>query len=325
MGLVDYETDNEDGDGDSRVLSSFSTVKGGNMFKPPPPKGGISNALFLENEITWTRSPGEVNASQMTGVLKRKVMSMELAMKRESKYRTKVECLKKQRRDESYQSPKTVQVVSSSTRTTETKKVPATNISRSPPQGVLSTRTVGIKRPPPTNLSGSTPHVKKSDSLESLKSHPPRTMEFKRASSSYQSCMSSQVRQSYDQESSEVQPAKSFRILGTSSANQSCSPPKLRQSHSQNALQVQPVIFCKECNVMCSGALNLMQHYQGKKHKARVEELKMNNGVKMGIEPVMCEVCNIQCMSEYNYREHLTGKKHASCLQAIEASRRLRS
>lgn len=99
------------------------------------------------------------------------------------------------------------------------------------------------------------------------------------------------------------------------------------------------------CQVLCSGAFNLRQHLEGRKHKGKIEELehirkcggeKANQHLqgaryreklqeleygKDGGEvlnwPKWCELCKLWCPSEYDFKQHLEGQKHAFRLKSI--------
>ncbi|KAK4568131.1 hypothetical protein RGQ29_003771 [Quercus rubra] len=79
-------------------------------------------------------------------------------------------------------------------------------------------------------------------------------------------------------------------------------------------------LFCKICQVQCSGAFNLEQHFKGRKHKAKVEELELNRkyGGEKANQLQCCELCKVTCMNETLLKLHLQGKKHKEKRQQLE-------
>lgn len=86
--------------------------------------------------------------------------------------------------------------------------------------------------------------------------------------------------------------------------------PKNHQSPS-NQQGVGPV--CRLCQVSCSSMFNLLQHRQGKQHKAKQESLK-NVGMKQN-QTFRCDVCRISCIDMTSLQQHRAGKKHAAQLR----------
>ncbi|KAL4633596.1 hypothetical protein ACB092_04G133500 [Castanea dentata] len=80
-------------------------------------------------------------------------------------------------------------------------------------------------------------------------------------------------------------------------------------------------LFCKICQVQCSSAFNLEQHFKGRKHKAKVEELELNRnyGGEKANQLQFCELCKVTCMNETLLKLHLQGKKHKEKLQQLES------
>ncbi|KAJ4713107.1 Zinc finger, U1-type [Melia azedarach] len=72
-------------------------------------------------------------------------------------------------------------------------------------------------------------------------------------------------------------------------------------------------IVCTICNVPCSSAYNYKQHIDGRKHKAKLEELKFDG--KLANKQRWCQVCKVWCMDDILFKMHLNGKKHKGELQ----------
>lgn len=105
-------------------------------------------------------------------------------------------------------------------------------------------------------------------------------------------------------------------------------PPQLPQHISRQIPLVKKAgMFCKACQIPCTGPLHYKQHCRGRKHRARVEEFKMlkrghkNNGGSRVVKPFWCDICRVQSTDEYGFSLHLNGKKHAICVQAINNAR----
>ena len=83
-------------------------------------------------------------------------------------------------------------------------------------------------------------------------------------------------------------------------------------------------LFCKICQVQCSSAFNLKQHFKGRKHKAKVEELELNRkyGGGKANQLQCCELCKVICMDETLLKQHFQGKKHKHKLQEAESLKR---
>ncbi|KAI3942019.1 hypothetical protein MKX01_030265 [Papaver californicum] len=102
-------------------------------------------------------------------------------------------------------------------------------------------------------------------------------------------------------------------------ANLTCSSP---QPEQQSYVPQTVNLWCKVCQVPCSGAFNFKQHCEGRKHtqkKRKIEGLKHLNNCedKKGLGPVLCDICSVPCTDGSAYRQHLDGKKHAACLKAF--------
>jgi hypothetical protein len=89
--------------------------------------------------------------------------------------------------------------------------------------------------------------------------------------------------------------------------------------------------FCKVCQVHCSGAFNLKQHVEGRKHKEKIEELEGarhreklhvleygKGGGEIPNQPKWCKLCKLWCPCEYNFKQHLEGQKHGLRLHAFQ-------
>ncbi|KAJ9677489.1 hypothetical protein PVL29_022467 [Vitis rotundifolia] len=110
------------------------------------------------------------------------------------------------------------------------------------------------------------------------------------------------------------------RKAPTSSFN--CQPRQMLQpvDHSNTLKTQRDDLFCKVCQVPCSGANSLKQHLLGQKHKDRLQNLtpSMNIGEEGAKQRLWCELCKIWCMNKNSFKDHLKGKKHQSRAQAME-------
>lgn len=101
--------------------------------------------------------------------------------------------------------------------------------------------------------------------------------------------------------------------------------PSSAPSHLANQRQNGPVplpegIFtCKVCQLDCKTGFNLLSHYQGHKHKAKLREVKgkeVAGGPMPNVAPranerrPYCDVCGIWCIDEYTYRLHFSCTNH---------------
>ncbi|PIA62940.1 hypothetical protein AQUCO_00200749v1 [Aquilegia coerulea] len=176
-------------------------------------------------------------------------------------------------------------------------------------------------------------------------SYAKQTLQIQPYSENHSSLPRPQVKQTLHIESSDnlscIPPSQVLRPYGQqtlqirSSQNISCIPQlQPQKSYTKRSLQKKPVsLFCKECQLACSSALTLKQHYKGKKHRSKIAELTLqrmesmeipNIGQNIAMAPLWCDVCNISCMNEHNYVEHLSGKKHIACLQAVNYAKSAR-
>ncbi|MCL7023434.1 hypothetical protein MKW94_014282 [Papaver nudicaule] len=78
-------------------------------------------------------------------------------------------------------------------------------------------------------------------------------------------------------------------------------------------------LFCKDCEVLCSGVKTLKMHYRGKRH-ATVVMLKRKHNANGGRE-LVCEICLVPCTDEDSLRRHLSGKKHAANVEKTRLSK----
>lgn len=83
-------------------------------------------------------------------------------------------------------------------------------------------------------------------------------------------------------------------------------------------------MFCKLCEVPCSGPFCLKQHLKGHKHKAKLQLLKMDrkNGGEQGNKQPRCDLCQILCTNEDGLKMHYQGQKHKAKLQALETGQK---
>ncbi|XP_024028171.1 zinc finger protein 346 [Morus notabilis] len=115
-------------------------------------------------------------------------------------------------------------------------------------------------------------------------------------------------------------------------------------------------LHCKLCNVVCSSGFNHVQHVNGQKHRAKLQELREHpssstilSGTKRkepgsisqtlplipipfhgnpGVEGTSadhrlhCELCNVMCSSGFNFEQHMNGQKHQAKLQELANGRR---
>ncbi|KAI3905781.1 hypothetical protein MKW92_028607, partial [Papaver armeniacum] len=80
------------------------------------------------------------------------------------------------------------------------------------------------------------------------------------------------------------------------------------QKVKQHIYQKNP-LYCKDCDVLCSGAKALKMHCRGKRHVTVVKRKKNAIG---GREELVCEVCLVGFTDRDSLRLHLSGKKHAA-------------
>ncbi|RZC87475.1 hypothetical protein C5167_036014 [Papaver somniferum] len=79
------------------------------------------------------------------------------------------------------------------------------------------------------------------------------------------------------------------------------------QKVKQHIYQKNP-LYCKDCDVLCSGAKALKMHCRGKRHVTVVKRKKNGTGGR----ELVCEVCLVGFTDRDSLRLHLSGKKHAA-------------
>ncbi|KAI3858972.1 hypothetical protein MKW98_028705, partial [Papaver atlanticum] len=79
------------------------------------------------------------------------------------------------------------------------------------------------------------------------------------------------------------------------------------QKVKQHIYQKNP-LYCKDCDVLCSGAKALKMHCRGKRHVTVVKRKKNATGGR----ELVCEVCLVGFTDRDSLRLHLSGKKHAA-------------
>ncbi|OIW05405.1 hypothetical protein TanjilG_28870 [Lupinus angustifolius] len=76
--------------------------------------------------------------------------------------------------------------------------------------------------------------------------------------------------------------------------------------------------WCEMCEVSCPNEALLKLHFDGKKHKAKLQKLKIS--MQGGEDPhkkKWCQLCKLWCMNECAFKQHLEGKKHIIQMHAI--------
>ncbi|XP_037543751.1 zinc finger protein 346 isoform X2 [Nematolebias whitei] len=77
-----------------------------------------------------------------------------------------------------------------------------------------------------------------------------------------------------------------------------------------------PDRYCSTCKASFNNPLMAQQHYEGKKHKKRMSQLKLFETYGPSTAPVStqngysCTICNIVLNSVEQYQSHITGAKH---------------
>ncbi|XP_034672944.1 zinc finger RNA-binding protein-like [Vitis riparia] len=82
--------------------------------------------------------------------------------------------------------------------------------------------------------------------------------------------------------------------------------------------------WCDLCKIWCINKYSLEQHFKGKKHQDNVQELELGGKEgqrKTNQVKLYCELCKLWCMDEYAFNQHLKGKKHILNLHAFEEKR----
>ncbi|KAL5723026.1 hypothetical protein ACHQM5_006472 [Ranunculus cassubicifolius] len=316
MGLVDYDTDTED--------------------------------PLISKKDSWVKTPGEVNPGEtMTvGGVTRKVISMEKAMKRELSFKTKLEVLQKKTQTV-LQKPSSIQGVTATAKTRNTGLqgiAPLDNISRTLPRNGGEShfqRTserreqevirAGVKRKnPPSNQSCPPPQ----HAAQLYPTHTPEKCEntnYKCKECDIICCGLVNLQDHYQGRKHKsrveelkiqngVSPMETKQLVYNiqDSSERSGAGANVRTDPVCIPQGPEPVRKCEVCNCICPGLANYNQHMKGKKHKTRLEQLKLgNDNVGGGTEPINCEICKVVCMNEFAYKQHQAGKKHAVALQAI--------
>ncbi|KAL2935277.1 Translation initiation factor IF-2 [Bienertia sinuspersici] len=90
-----------------------------------------------------------------------------------------------------------------------------------------------------------------------------------------------------------------------------------RSSDHQRKKGLPPGIFtCKVCQIDCTTGFNLLTHYQGQKHRARLRGVKGKEVDNVGATPKLnerrpyCDLCGIWCADEHTYRLHFSCPNH---------------
>lgn len=69
--------------------------------------------------------------------------------------------------------------------------------------------------------------------------------------------------------------------------------------------------WCEVCCIPCMNEDLLKMHFQGQKHKAKLQMLEISKqGVEAPNKPKWCALCKLWCSDEFAFRLHLGGKKH---------------
>lgn len=94
---------------------------------------------------------------------------------------------------------------------------------------------------------------------------------------------------------------------------QQCRQPQPHLSMSQRPLQHwHPPFWCNICKLNCESFANLKVHCRGRKHRAKLEEIRTGK-TKIPVpksEMLWCKECNIPCTTEMALAQHRAGKKH---------------
>ncbi|KAL9239497.1 hypothetical protein vseg_013811 [Gypsophila vaccaria] len=82
--------------------------------------------------------------------------------------------------------------------------------------------------------------------------------------------------------------------------------------------------FCLLCQIDCTTSYNLMMHYQGQRHKAKLQgdprgkAISGGNSLSTAKDRLYCKLCGIWCKDEFTFRFHLQCKNHILTLQQHE-------
>ncbi|XP_073111277.1 uncharacterized protein [Elaeis guineensis] len=156
---------------------------------------------------------------------------------------------------------------------------------------------------------------------------PPRRLQFKRPSLHRLQHVRPLLRPPYQKTSQQfgLQHRQTFpRARPQSQDWQHPSEKQLLDQQPQQFKAQQPFssqtapLWCDVCKVPCMTAFNLAQHQQGKKHKAKWEEVLGDKNTDKK-RPLWCNECSIPCMGEAAMAQHCVGKRHAARLLVIKA------
>ncbi|CAO2818547.1 unnamed protein product [Amaranthus hypochondriacus] len=112
-------------------------------------------------------------------------------------------------------------------------------------------------------------------------------------------------------------PPPSTTPTQTPSAGPSCSAAQRRKA----PVPLPDGVFtCKVCQIDCKTGFNLLNHYQGQKHKAKLRGTKGKEVASVAVSPApkvsdsdrrpYCDVCGIWCADEYTFRLHFNCTNH---------------
>nr|KYP35661.1 Zinc finger RNA-binding protein 2 [Cajanus cajan] len=81
--------------------------------------------------------------------------------------------------------------------------------------------------------------------------------------------------------------------------------------------------WCEVCSVMCMDDDLLKLHFQGQKHKTKLQMLEIiREGGEAPNTPKWCELCTLWCCDEFAFKQHLEGKKHILKLHAMKKEKK---
>ncbi|KAK9748099.1 hypothetical protein RND81_02G036000 [Saponaria officinalis] len=82
--------------------------------------------------------------------------------------------------------------------------------------------------------------------------------------------------------------------------------------------------YCLVCQIDCTTSYNLMMHYQGQRHKAKLQgdprgkTVSGGNSLSTAKDRLYCKLCGIWCKDEFTFRFHLQCKNHILTLHEYE-------
>ncbi|XP_074277581.1 uncharacterized protein LOC141601215 [Silene latifolia] len=92
--------------------------------------------------------------------------------------------------------------------------------------------------------------------------------------------------------------------------------------------------YCLVCKIDCTTSYNLMMHYQGQRHMAKLLGQPMGKKIPSGSgsgsalstakDRLYCKFCGIWCKDEFVFRLHLQCKNHLLTLQEHEKNKKPR-